>query len=75
MAQKRQVFTVKSGKEYIPCTEVFSFGVTVLSFIIKLLLIKTDVGVSNWKDVAQISVSPFPESHTGSKLSETWAFN
>jgi len=69
MAQKRQVFTVKSGKEYIPCTEVFSFGVTVLSFIIKLLLIKTDVGVSNWKDVAQMS-SPFPESHIGSKINE-----
>ena len=69
MAQKRQVFTVKSGKEYIPCTEVFSFGVTVMSFIIKLLLIKTDVGVSNWKDVAQMS-SPFPESHIGSKINE-----
>uniref|UniRef100_A0A0A9EN64 Uncharacterized protein n=1 Tax=Arundo donax TaxID=35708 RepID=A0A0A9EN64_ARUDO len=29
------------------CTAVFSSGVTVLSFIIKLLLIKTDFGVSN----------------------------
>ena len=60
---------MKSEKVYIPCTEVFSFGVTVLSFIIKLLLIKTDVGVSNWKDVAQMS-SPFPESHIGSKINE-----
>ena len=60
---------MKSEKVYIPCTEVFSFGVTVLSFIIKLLLIKTDVGVSNWKDVAQMSF-PFPESHIGSKINE-----
>ena len=64
-AQKGEVFTVKSGEAYIPRTEVFSSGVKVMSFIIKLLLIKTDFGVSNWKGVAQTLVSPFPESHKG----------
>jgi len=68
MAQNREVFTVKSGKAYIPRTKVFSSGVKVMSFIIKLLLIKTDFGVLNWKGVAQTLVSPFPKSHKGEKI-------